>query len=96
MSHILNFEDFLNEASQLTNSIKEENQNVLYEGVGDTIKIVKPKSKSVKGDFSNFVGDEGKVIEYPYSSKFVSVLMDTGIMKGSTMLFPTDIIQTNN
>jgi hypothetical protein len=80
--------------SELRQIIKEEIKAILNEGVGDTIKIVKAKSKYLKGDFSDFVGDEGKIIEYPFTNKSVNVKMTSGLMKGSTILFPTDVIQT--
>jgi hypothetical protein len=81
-------------AGLITENQANEMMEMLDEGVGNTIKIVKSKSKYLKGDFSKFIGDEGNIIEYPYSDKTVNVKMITGIMKGSTMLFPTDIIQT--
>jgi hypothetical protein len=81
-------------AGLITESQAQKMMEMLDEGVGNTIKIVKSKSKYLKGDFSKFIGDEGNIIEYPYSDKTVNVKMITGIMKGSTMLFPTDIIQT--
>jgi hypothetical protein len=86
MKHIKLFEEFCK-------LVQEEIKSVLKEGVGDTIIIVKAKSKYLKGDFSKFKGDEGKIIEYPFSDKAVNVIMTTGAMEGSTMLFPTDIIQ---
>ena len=65
------------------------------EGKGDTVKVVKKKSKLIKQDFSNYIGDTGKVLGYEGSAdKYVNVKMLTGVMKGSSMLFPTDIIET--
>ena len=71
-----------------------KNRNI-NEAKDQILKVVKKKSKLVKQDFSNYVGDTGKVLGYEGpADKYVKVKMLTGVMKGSSMLFPTDIIET--
>jgi hypothetical protein len=88
----------ISQADEVIDRIKheiEQLKNRINEAKDQIVKVVKKKSKLVKQDFSNYVGDTGRVLDYEgHADKYVKVKMLTGIMKGSSMLFPTDIIET--